>query len=392
MILEKIGYSYRDLTIVPATLSTIDSRSQCNPYIENTNKLPIFTAPMASVVNEHNYEIFEIYGITPIIPRNVDYGKRIELLNKEKWVAMSLSEFQNYFVNNSLEAHKTYKVCIDVANGHMMKLYDLCKLAKSRAELDNYEVVIMTGNIANPQTLDYIVERNCVDYIRVGIGGGCGCTTATHPGVHYPQASLVRECYMVKNADRPKIIADGGIKNYDDAIKALALGADYVMIGSLFAQCIESAGKKVSKRTGKELDTSKYRCFCRNNDGDWFAYYAPNYIEKVLEQYKDFPIDYKQRKQEMSYKKYLGELEVEFFGMASLTGQKSMGKIEQLKTPEGLFKSLPVKFTLLEWTTAFTDYLKSAMSYTNHSALKYFIGNVKLIVNSPSEINAINRV
>ena len=59
MLKEKIGYSYNDLTIVPSVISNISSRSECDPYIDNDKKLlPIFTAPMASVVNENNLDIF----------------------------------------------------------------------------------------------------------------------------------------------------------------------------------------------------------------------------------------------------------------------------------------------------------------------------------------------
>ena len=68
MIVEKKGYSYNDLTIIPEVISNVSSRSECNCR-EDNDFLPIFTAPMASVVNEKNIDIFYENGINAIIPR-----------------------------------------------------------------------------------------------------------------------------------------------------------------------------------------------------------------------------------------------------------------------------------------------------------------------------------
>ena len=76
MILETKGYSYNDLTIIPETISDVNSRSECNPFIDEYNCLPIFTAPMASVVNEENINKFSKNGIIPILPRNIDIERR----------------------------------------------------------------------------------------------------------------------------------------------------------------------------------------------------------------------------------------------------------------------------------------------------------------------------
>ena len=81
MILEKVGYSYNDLKIVPAVISRVDSRSQCNPYDEN-GMLPIFASCMSTVVDTKNYEIFKQNKITPIIPTTIDLVIR-EILIKE---------------------------------------------------------------------------------------------------------------------------------------------------------------------------------------------------------------------------------------------------------------------------------------------------------------------
>lgn len=184
----KQGYSYIDISLVPATISNISSRSECNTFDEHGN-LPIFASCMSTVVNTDNYKIFKEHNIMPIIPRNIDINKRILLMNNQIWVAVSLTEFNNLFIDNYKDreeqiGHKYY-VCVDIANGHMQSLYQSCKKAKEIAENSNYELIIMTGNIANPQTYKWICENSnylhngeyhtCIDYIRLSIGTGSQC-------------------------------------------------------------------------------------------------------------------------------------------------------------------------------------------------------------------------
>lgn len=194
MLSQKIGYSYNDVTIVPSIISDVKSRSECNPFI-NDNYLPIFASPMASVVSEENYKIFEANNIIPILPRIKEYDikYRIKKMHQGWWVAVSLKELENDIIND-LETtpeltNKDYYICVDIANGHMKYLYAECALAKTLARKRGINLTIMTGNIANAKTYEWIyknalceVEENghkyydcAIDYIRVGIGGGSGC-------------------------------------------------------------------------------------------------------------------------------------------------------------------------------------------------------------------------
>lgn len=441
MLKEKIGYSYNDITIIPSVISNISSRSECNPFIDQIdNWLPIFTAPMASVVNEDNLDDFIKNGIVPIIPRNIDIERRKYLINKKQWVALSLKEFEDLFITNvedrQGDSNTHYFICVDIANGHMNSLYTKCVMAKQFAGQLGYKLTIMTGNIANPETYKWICNFNklckssIIDYIRVGIGGGSGCITTSNVSIHYPQASLIDECYNIKQNLKtiknhlgeilydpeyfPKIVADGGIRNYDHVIKALALGADYVMIGSLFAQCIESAGDKTIKSLSQKLPLrfpiERYKDFEIDENGNWSAYYTDEFIEKSLEtwkedinKYKDQPVGsittndylnavekYNKRKESLSKKKFIGHIDVKFFGMASADGQKSISG-EKTKTAEGITKYLPVKYTLSGWVKNMISYLRSAMSYTDCKTLDEFIGKPELIINSISEIQAVNK-
>ena len=431
------GYSYNDLTIVPSVISNISSRSQCCCW-ESEDFLPIWTAPMASVVSPENSWEFERNGIHTIIPRNIPIEKRIECMNecyKSSWVALSLKEFEDLFITHEKDRiNKWYGICVDIANGHMKKLYDICMKAKTIANNKGSYISIMTGNIANPDTYRYIVDnfniinkdgkKDCIiDYIRVGIGGGSGCITTSNVSIHYPQASLINETYKVKedlkmksfyfNYGRlPEIIADGGIRNYDHVIKALALGADGVMIGSLFSQCIESAGDKVNKNINQKISAklpiSRYKDFYKDDKGNWWGHYTEEFIEHSLEPWKEAIEDaidkygeldnevsearekYNNKLKDLACDKFIGPIDVKFFGMASADGQKSIDG-EKKKTAEGITKYLPVKYTIAGWSKNMESYLCSAMSYCDCKTLKEFIGKPTLIVNSISEIQAVNK-
>lgn len=190
MIREEIGYSYNDVTIIPAEISEVGSRSECNPFYRD-NDLPIFAAPMSSVISEENYQDFIDEGVTPVIPRSVPLNERVTMLLNGIWTAVSLQEFIDLFIEDESDYYETiitgvkYNVCVDIANGHMLRLYDICERAKRESIARGYELVIMTGNIANAETYNYIcwcnktmqeeLGINTVDYIRCGIGAGFGC-------------------------------------------------------------------------------------------------------------------------------------------------------------------------------------------------------------------------
>ena len=167
--------NYDDVAIVPEIISDIKSRKECDPYDEN-GRLPIFCSPMDSVINEQNYDDFARNGINIVLPRTISISRRVSLaFDCNNFVAFSLAEARDLFVKNNIEDYTDLdpdawglKICIDMANGHMAELLEVVKGIKARYPL----ITIMTGNIANPKTyLEY--EKAGVDYVRVGIGGGC---------------------------------------------------------------------------------------------------------------------------------------------------------------------------------------------------------------------------
>ncbi len=370
-------YGYNDVMIQPAVVSDIEHRSECNPYIED-GMLPIFTAPMSTVVDTQNYDLFYENHLFAILPRNIDWEIRKEWIYKGKWVAVSLGEFEDFICkeDNFRQCPNDYRlrIVIDVANGHMKKIFKLSCIAKS---IHGNRLEIMSGNIANPETYNKYCEAY-IDYVRVGIGGGAGCITSSNTGIHDGIASLLYDINSTKTYRKrtgrfyTKVIADGGIRGYSDVIKALALGADYVMIGSLLAQTVESAAPIYKKNMigalangpFSEVTTKDIRplnddkCFGKWIDKDGNVYH---YLYK------------------------------EFYGMASKYGQISING-EKTKTSEGIKKELEVTTNLDTWVENMTAYLRSAMSYCNITDVKRFTpSRVTVQVISNNTVNSINK-
>lgn len=158
-------YSLNEIGIIPSgTPTDINSRKQVNPTDEN-GKYPIFVSPMTSVINSNNYMKFDDAGVIPVLPRNIKFDKKT---SQKYWQSVSLQEFETMV--NSDEDYNGCHVLVDIANGHIGKLYDLSGKFKNK----NPKSILMIGNIANPEIYKYSCYAG-VDYVRCGVGGGSVC-------------------------------------------------------------------------------------------------------------------------------------------------------------------------------------------------------------------------
>lgn len=345
-------YSLDEICLIPATTTSIKHRSDVKVNYDNA-MLPIFTAPMACIVDGGNYLQFVNKGINTIIPRSVHWSSRMELARSGNWIAVGLSEAKYIYESSELVNIFTYtnplKICIDQANGHMKELINLCKDIKNRF---GQQVIIMTGNIANPYTYDEYALAG-VDYVRIGIGGGSRCTTSVQTGIHYPMGSLIYECNNRRKIINtnikdfgldciyksvPKIIADGGINHIDHIVKALALGADYVMLGKMLAKTNEACGMSQAKEDG----------------------------------------DYR-----------------EYFGMSTEKAQRLVNNAARKpfenfnpKHTEGTNSLVKITGPLNELVYDITHALRSSMSYCNAYNLESFVGKVKFDTMTTSSFSA----
>jgi IMP dehydrogenase len=128
---------------------------------------------------------------------------------------------------------------IDTAHGHTQSVLDMVKELKSRFTLE-----VIAGNIATPEAVDALVGVGA-DGVKVGIGPGAICTTRVVAGVGVPQVTAIHDCAAAAARHGIPLIADGGVQHSGDISKALAAGADVVMLGSLLAGVDESPGEVV---------------------------------------------------------------------------------------------------------------------------------------------------
>ena len=352
---SNVRFDFNDLVIEPATTTDISSRKQVNPFDDN-NMLPIFTAPMDTVVDVYNIGKFLTSKINVCMPRGANAGPGLHF---QSFRSISLDDFIKTYVSSSVQfgekgqyyapPYKHY-ILIDIANGHMKKMTDAISAAKSKY---GDKLFIMAGNVASPDA--YVaLSRAGTDAVRIGIGNGNGCLTTQQTGIGYPMASLIRECHyksLMMIDHRALIIADGGMKNYSDIIKAIALGADYVMVGSILNKCLESCG---------ETRLFKY---IKINPNSNFARWAHKKGFKITKRFR---------------------------GMSTKEVQKDWGN-EVIKTSEGVVRIRPVEYTLEQWVGNFEDYLRSAMSYTNCKTLEEFRGNVKMNLISEQSYKRFNK-
>ncbi len=131
-------------------------------------------------------------------------------------------------------------IAVDSAHGHAQAVVDSVPAIKGQFP----EIEIIAGNVATAEGAKTLAEAGA-DAIKVGVGPGSICTTRVVAGVGVPQITAVTECARVAKEYQLPIIADGGIKYSGDVVKALAVGAHSVMIGSIFAGTDESPGEMI---------------------------------------------------------------------------------------------------------------------------------------------------
>ena len=394
MLVEKTLYALGDVTVIPAPISNVRHRAECNVYYDMEKydnetmhmgkSLPIFASPMASVINKENFNIWINNSIIPILPRTVSLVERIEYAKTGRWAAFGIEEFEREFCvdlpNIVFNDKIVYRALIDIANGHISYLQDIIKRAKKVAEDSNYTIEIMAGNVALPVTYRELAEAGA-DYVRCSVGTGSVCITSSNTSLHYPMASLLDECKKLKIAHNLtcKIVADGGISSYSTAIKALALGADYVMMGSTLAKCFESASEFVNA-TKPSKDYTPYSLTDLNN-----MRFGTDACDIGEAGKKEIIKDY-------------APLVKTIFGMSTRKAQTlialAAGKKKEdikTKTSEGIEKEITVDYTVNQWAENFTDYLRSAMSYCNFTKIEDFIGGPEIMLLSESAKNSINK-
>jgi len=245
--------SFDDVLLQP-NYSDIESRSEVNignnlgPY---NYKIPIISSPMDTVTEEEMALAMASRGGLGIIHRynTIDDQQRMieNLYNQIDKVAVAIGVSDDF----EERAHACIIsgasiLCIDVAHGHHVLVERAIKNLKDE---HGENIHVMAGNVATLEAFNDLADWGA-DSVRVGVGGGSICSTRIQTGHGIPTLQSIMDC---AKTDRDAVlIADGGFKTSGDVVKALAAGADFVMLGSMLAATDESPGGTFTSVDGKK--------------------------------------------------------------------------------------------------------------------------------------------
>jgi IMP dehydrogenase len=240
-----VSLTYDDISLIPTEISQLKSRMEastsCN-FLGLNLSLPIISSPMDSVTGIEMAKTLSSLGCLGILNR-FDSSFEAVISNAENAKAVKIVSIALNASNNMLQkiAERNLMVCIDTANANNQEVLNKTKEIKK-----NFGLKVIVGNIAHGATLQSL-EESGADAVRVGIGSGSVCTTSIQTGIGIGQVSSLLNVLLAreKNNIKIKIIADGGIKSSGDISKALALGADAVMLGRMLAGTRETPGEVI---------------------------------------------------------------------------------------------------------------------------------------------------
>ena len=254
----KEALTFDDVLLLPKYSNILPSNTNIDLTLTKkiTLKVPFLTSAMDTVTESKMAIAIAKEGGLGIIHRNLNIKKQahevLKVKNKKLFVGAAIGTNKEDLERaRSLRSNGVDLIVIDTAHGHSEKvLRTLSKLKKITKDIP-----VCVGNIATGEAAKKLYNSGA-NIIKVGIGPGSICTTRMVAGIGVPQISAIMDVKKSLKKKKIKIISDGGIKFSGDIAKALAAGADAIMMGSIFAGTEESPGKKF-KSNGKIY--KKYR-------------------------------------------------------------------------------------------------------------------------------------
>jgi len=244
--------SFDDVLLVPK-MSEIVSRKEIDlsstlSFRYGKFSLPIISSPMDTVTETNMAISMNKHGGLGVIHRYNTIEEQVNMClsaqSKDSIVSAAIGVSGDYIDRATALYESGVRIlCIDIAHGH----HKLMRNALSSLRgIFQSKVHIMAGNVATREGYEDLVLWGA-DSVRVGIGGGSICSTRIQTGHGVPTFQSILDCSKSDYAGTYPIIADGGIKNSGDIVKAIAAGADFVMLGSLLSGTEESPGGKISR-------------------------------------------------------------------------------------------------------------------------------------------------
>ncbi len=246
----KEALTFDDVLLTPNYSNVLPSDVSTNTNLSgNINlQIPLLSSAMDTVTESKMAISIAKEGGLGIIHRNLDIKRQIieikKVISKKLPVGAAVGAGSAEFKRaEALLKQNITMIVVDTAHGHTKKVAEIIKKIK---KIKSKNTALCAGNIATPEAAKFLANLG-VDVIKVGIGPGSICTTRMVAGIGMPQLSAILAVKKGLKNKNIKIIADGGIKFSGDIPKALAAGADAVMIGSLFAGTDEAPGKIIKK-------------------------------------------------------------------------------------------------------------------------------------------------
>ena len=249
--------AYDDVLLVPQ-YSDIESRSEINTHTDLGKELvlemPVISSPMDTISELDMSVAMARAGGCSIVHRYNTIQEQMDIVRRFKeestpgGVVGAAVGVSADFMNRAavLMAVGVDFLCVDVAHGHHILME---RALKSLRDGFGEDLHLMAGNVATLDGINDLADWGA-DSVRCNIGGGSICSTRIQTGHGMPGLQTIIEC--AKTDRNVSIIADGGIKNAGDIVKALAAGADAVMVGSLLAGTMETPGKVIEDKDGHQ--------------------------------------------------------------------------------------------------------------------------------------------
>ncbi|HHZ95982.1 MAG TPA: guanosine monophosphate reductase [Flavobacteriales bacterium] len=253
----KRSLAYDDVLLVPQ-YSDIRSRSEIETDTDLGNglalELPLLSSPMDTISEKEMAVSLAAAGACSVIHRyntieqqTVMVSSAIEEIGPSARVGAAVGVSGDFLNRASvMRAIGASFICVDVAHGHHILMKEALQTLRTALGDDLH---IMAGNVATLQGINDLADWGA-NSVRCNIGGGSICSTRIQTGHGMPGLETIFEC--AKTDRDVTIIADGGIKNSGDIVKALAAGADAVMVGSMLAGTDETPGNMLQDSDGKK--------------------------------------------------------------------------------------------------------------------------------------------
>jgi IMP dehydrogenase len=242
----KEALTFDDVLLLPRFSEVLPSETDISLNLSKKIKLkaPFLSSAMDTVTESTMAIAMAKSGGIGIIHRNLNIKKQSQEILKVKKINLCAGAAIGTSVEDlnrakSLTDSGVDLIVIDTAHGHSKKVLQIL----SKVKKINSKIPICVGNIATAEAAKKLYNAGA-DIIKVGIGPGSICTTRMVAGIGVPQITAIIEVSNALKGKKIKIISDGGIKFSGDIAKALAAGADAIMMGSIFAGTEESPGKK----------------------------------------------------------------------------------------------------------------------------------------------------